>query len=83
MNGSLPDLDVPTPKFVSDLVPLPYQPDILLDPQTQTRWRQEGHELSRDLVGEMEWEEMAGYVGKTYSDVFIESYRHALDSRKK
>tara|TARA_Y100001980_G_C14374300_1_gene178276 strand:+ start:177 stop:431 length:255 start_codon:yes stop_codon:yes gene_type:complete len=81
MTESLPPLDIPTPKFVSDLVPLPYQQTILLDPQTHTRWKRDGDTLERDLVGESEWESMAGYVGKTYNQVFMESYRFALDTK--
>ena len=79
---NLPSRDVPTPKFLSDLVPLPYDPSVLLDPHTQTRWKLEENTLIRDDVGESEWEEMASYVGKSYSSVFTESYRHALDNRK-
>ena len=83
MNKDLPGVEIPTPKFVSDLVPLPFQKDILLDPQTSTRWKLGGYGLVRDHKGEIEWEEMAGYVNKSYSEVFMESYRHALGSEEK
>ena len=76
---SLPDVEVLTPTFLTDLVALPFQADILLDPQTQTRWKKDGETFVRDYEGEASWEEMAAYVGQTYSDVSMSSYRHALE----
>ena len=83
MNKGLPGLEIPTPKFVSDLVPLPFQKNVLLDPQTSTRWKLGDHGLMRDHNGEIEWEEMARFVNKSYSEVFMESYRYALESEEK
>jgi hypothetical protein len=83
MSSGLPDFAVPTPKFLSELVPLPYQSSILLDPQTNTRWLLENNNLTRDHKGECEWEEMARYINKEYYDVFMESYRFALESKQK
>ena len=56
---SLPDVEVLTPTFLTDLVALPFQADILLDPQTQTRWKKDGETFVRDYEGEASWEEMA------------------------
>lgn len=83
MTESLPPVDLPKPLFLSDLVPLPYQQDIYLDPQSQARWKKVNDDLIRDHDGEADWEQMAGYVGKTYPDVFMESFRHALDYNAK
>ena len=78
---SLPAADIVTPLFKSDLVPLHFQPDILLDPQTQTRWKVVDESLVRDLDGESDWEQMAQYVNQSYSDVFMSSFRASLDAR--
>jgi hypothetical protein len=81
MNKVLPGFNIPTPQFRADLVPLPYHQDILLDPQTNTRWKLEGDSLVRDHDGEATWSKMAGYVGKTYYDVFMDTFRSALDNK--
>lgn len=82
MNLELPPENVPTPRFLSDLVALSYEPDVYLEPQTQTRWRLFDDELNRDYDGESDWAKMAEYVGKTYSNVFCESYRRELDRKQ-
>ena len=80
--SKLPAFEVKTPQFISDLVPLHFHEGILLDAQTNTRWKQENNTLVRDHRGECEWEEMAGYVGKAYIDVFMESYRASLETKQ-
>lgn len=83
MNNGLPPEDLETPRFLSDLVQIPYQEDTYLCPQSQTRWKLEGNELFRDLEGERDWADMAGYVDQSYSDVFMESYRRALEAKQR
>ena len=78
----LPDPDILTPSG-SSLVSLPYQPEVLLCKRTLTRWVLDGGELHRDVEGEEGWLAMAGYVGKTYKDVFMDSYNHAVATRSR
>lgn len=81
----LPDINLPKPSYFDKLVPLPWQPEILLCPQTHTRWKKiptrcGEDELQRDHEGEIGWEEMGRFVNKSYYDVFMDSYRSALDA---
>jgi len=68
--------NVEKPK-IENMVRLPYQSEIFLCPTTQTRWIFDGKELYRDFDGENDWEQMATYVNKTYSQVFTDSYKYA------
>jgi len=77
----LPDINIKKPSFFDKLVPLPWQPEILLCPQTHTRWKKAGNDLQRDHDGEIGWEEMGRFVDKSYYDVFMDSYRSALDAK--
>ena len=51
MSQGLPGFEIPTPKFVSDLVALPYHKGVMLDPQSNTRWKLRDNELIRDHRG--------------------------------
>lgn len=77
----LPDINIPKPSYFAKLVPLPWQPEILLCPQTHTRWKKSTEGLQRDHDGEIGWEEMGRFVNKSYYDVFMDSYRSALDAK--
>ena len=81
MTKCLPSSNIRTPNFWDKLVPLPFQKDILLCPQTSTRWKKTSDGLERDHDGESGWADMATYVGKDYYDVFIDSYRSALEAQ--
>jgi hypothetical protein len=76
-----PSLDMPKPRL-ANMVPLPFQPEVYLCSNTRTRWILDKGELHRDLEGEEGWAKMADYVGKTYQDVFMDSYRHTLNTTK-
>jgi len=82
MDKDLPRTKIATPRFTDKLVPLPYQKNILLCPQTHTRWKSTNGYLERDLRGERSWDEMGAYVGKSYHEVFMDSYRSALDAKQ-
>lgn len=81
MTKGLPDINIRPPSFFDKLVPLPFQENILLCPQTHTRWLKTKDGLERDHDGELGWEEMGSYVDKSYYDVFLDSYRRALEAQ--
>lgn len=60
-----------------DVIALPYDSSTFLCPDSLTRWRHEQGNLYRDFQGEIDWDKMSDYVGKTYKEVFIEEYNHA------
>lgn len=60
---------------LKNLVRLPYQPEVFLCKETLTRWIYNGKELYRDFEGEGEWKKMGTYVGKTYQEVFMDSFK--------
>jgi len=73
--------DALIPNSIIGLVQLPYQKNVYLCPQTQIRWKYKDGILERDSEGEEDWKKMAEYVGKTYSNVFVDSYNYALENR--
>jgi len=74
--------EIPAPESTKFLVKLPFDPEIYLDQKTMTRWRETPDGLVRDYSGEQEWEQMGSYVGKTYQQVFQETYnRYVLFSK--
>jgi len=77
----LPNCKIQTPNFWAKLVPLQYQQDIVLCPQTSTRWKKTSEGLERDYEGEFGWADMGAYINKSYYDVFLDSYRSALEAR--
>lgn len=62
---------------IKDLIRLPFQPEVFLCGKTHTRWIYDGKELFRDFEGEVEWEKMGTHVGKTYKEVFSDSFKYA------
>lgn len=82
MTKCLPSNSIRIPSFWQKLVPLPYQANILLCPQTSTRWKKIPGGLERDHEGEAGWADMGSYVGKDYYDVFMDSYRSALEAQE-
>jgi hypothetical protein len=81
MTKGLPDINLRPPTFFDKLVPLQFQKNILLCPQTHTRWKKTRDGLERDHDGEHGWEEMGNYVNKSYYEVFMDSYRSALQAK--
>lgn len=79
MGDRIPSIDLPKPKF-EELIQLPFQKNVFLCPHTKTRWVVNKGEVFRDVEGETEWLQMASYVGKTYRDVFEDSYKYALNA---
>lgn len=77
MEDRIPILDSSKPKY-EDLVQLPFQKNVFLCPTTKTRWILNKGDIHRDVQGEQEWLTMASYVGKTYKEVFEDSYNYAL-----
>ncbi len=81
MTKCLPNSNIRIPNFWAKLVPLPYNEGVWLCPQTSTRWKKTSESYERDHDGEQGWADMASYVGKDYYDVFIDSYRSALEAQ--
>jgi len=64
---------------VRELIQLPFDQDVFLHKETQSRWfYDDDHLLQRDVDGENDWMAMAKYVGKTYAEVFFDAYNYAL-----
>ena len=81
MTKCLPNPNIRPPNYWDKLTPLPYNEDIFLCPQSSTRWKKTSDGFKRDHEGESGWADMAAYVGKDYFDVFLDSYRSALEAK--
>lgn len=61
-------------RFIS----LPNNKKIFICPDCKTRHLQNTDGWSRDFYGEADWTKMAGYVKKSYEEVFQSEYEYAL-----
>jgi len=73
-------VDVGNKPRLSNMIPLPYQQNTFLCPESKTRWVYNKGEIYRDTDGENEWIKMGEYVGKTYEEIFAETFKYAMNA---